>query len=59
MSSLGRYLELSVYTPDIIESLGFYKLLGFSELEIGDVLPGVVRVVPCTTRKFSFVVSSS
>ena len=37
MSSLGRYLELSVYTPDIIESLGFYKLLGFSELEIGDV----------------------
>ena len=37
MSSLGRYLEFSVYTPDILESLGFYKMLGFEELEIGDV----------------------
>jgi len=37
MSSLGRYLEFSLYTPNILESLGFYKMLGFSELEIGDV----------------------
>ena len=37
MSSLGRYLEFSVHTSDIIESLGFYKLLGFTELQIGDV----------------------
>jgi hypothetical protein len=37
MSSLGRFLEFSVRTTDIIESLGFYKMLGFSELEIGDV----------------------
>lgn len=37
MSSLGRYLELSVRTPDILASLGFYKMLGFAELEIGDV----------------------
>lgn len=37
MSSLGNYLEFSVYTPDILESLGFYKMLGFKELEIGDV----------------------
>ena len=37
MSSLGRYLEFSVRTPDILSSLGFYKELGFSELEIGDV----------------------
>ncbi len=37
MSTLGRYLELSVRTTDIIDSLGFYKLLGFTELEIGDV----------------------
>ena len=37
MSSLGRYLELSVRTPNILESLGFYKFLGFTELEIGDV----------------------
>ena len=34
---LGRFLEFSIHTSDIIESLGFYKLLGFEELEIGDV----------------------
>jgi hypothetical protein len=33
---LGRFLELSVHTEDILESLGFYKALGFAELEIGD-----------------------
>ena len=37
MSSLGRFLEFSVRTPDIIESLSFYKLIGFTEREIGDV----------------------
>ncbi len=37
MSSLGRYLELSVPTDDIIASLGFYQLLGFTELETGEV----------------------
>ncbi len=45
MSSLGRFLEFSVKTPDIIESLGFYKLLGFAELEIGDVWPHKYAVV--------------
>ena len=45
MSSLGRYLEFSVRTPDILESLGFYKDLGFSELEIGDVWPHKYAVV--------------
>ena len=34
---LGRFLEFSIATPDIVESLGFYKLLGFQELEVGDV----------------------
>ena len=34
---LGRFLEFSVLTPDIIESLGFYKLLGFQELRVGEV----------------------
>ena len=34
---LGQFLEFSVPTPDIIESLVFYKTLGFSELESGDV----------------------
>ena len=37
MNSLGRYLEFSLFTPDILASLGFYRMLGFSELEIGDV----------------------
>lgn len=39
MSSFGRFLEFSVRTPDILNSLGFYRDLGFSELEIGDVWP--------------------
>lgn len=34
---LGRFLEFSVQTPDILDSLGFYKALGFNELSIGDV----------------------
>ena len=34
---LGRFLEFSVRTPDIGESLSFYKLLGFNELECNDV----------------------
>ncbi len=37
MSGLGRFLEFSVRTPDLLDSLGFYKSLGFTELEIGDV----------------------
>ena len=45
MSSLGRFLEFSVQTPDIIESLGFYKMLGFTELEIGDVWPHKYAVI--------------
>ena len=36
-SSLGRFLEFSIRTPDIIESLSYYKLIGFTEHEIGDV----------------------
>ncbi len=34
---LGRFLEFSIPTPDIIESLGFYKLLGFQELRVSEV----------------------
>ena len=42
---LGRFLEFSVQTGDIIDSLGFYKLLGFHEIEIGDVLQHKYAVV--------------
>ena len=45
MSTLGRYLEFSLHTPDILESLGFYRMLGFSELEIGEVWPHKYAVV--------------
>ena len=34
---LGQFLEFSIRTPDILDSLGFYKTLGFSELDIGEV----------------------
>ncbi len=42
---LGQFLEVSVHVPDIIESLAFYKTLGFSELESGDVWPHKYAVV--------------
>jgi hypothetical protein len=37
LSTLGRFLEFSIRVPDIIESLSYYKLIGFTEREIGDV----------------------
>ena len=37
MTPIGQFLEFSVHTTDILESLHFYKTLGFVELEIGDM----------------------
>ena len=34
---LGRFLEFGIHTPDIADSLGFYKLLGFHELTVGEM----------------------
>ena len=42
---LDRFLEFSVRTPDIVDSLGFYKLLGFRELTVGDIWPHKYAVV--------------
>ena len=42
---LGQFLEFSVYAPDIIEALAFYKTLGFSELQSGDIWPHKYAVV--------------
>ena len=42
---LGNWLELSVRASDILESLSFYKALGFTELESGDVWPHRYAVV--------------
>lgn len=36
MSGIGRFLEFSVRTEDILQSLQFYKQLGFVELDIGE-----------------------
>lgn len=45
MNALGHFLEFSVYTPDILDSLGFYKRLGFSDQKIGDIWPHKYAVV--------------
>ena len=37
MSTIGRFLEFAVRTPDVLESLHFYKTLGFTELETNDI----------------------
>ena len=45
MSTIGRFLEFSVETPNILESLHFYRTLGFTELESNDVLAHKYAVV--------------
>jgi catechol 2,3-dioxygenase-like lactoylglutathione lyase family enzyme len=42
---LGRFLELSLATPDIQASLDFYGRLGFSQAEVGDAWPHPYAVV--------------
>jgi len=39
VSRIGRFLEFGVQTPDILHSLHFYKTLGFTEMEIGEMWP--------------------
>jgi len=34
---LGRFLEVSVQAPDILESLAFYESLGFAQARVGDM----------------------
>ena len=42
---LERWLEISVHSDNILESLGFYRALGFTELQAGDVWPHPYAVV--------------
>ncbi len=42
---LGRWLEISVQSPDLLHSLSFYKALGFSELQASEVWPHAYAVV--------------
>jgi catechol 2,3-dioxygenase-like lactoylglutathione lyase family enzyme len=45
MTALGRFLEISLRTADILESLDFYRSLGFTELQTGDIYPHKYAVV--------------
>lgn len=45
MSTIGVFLEFGVRTSDILESLSFYKSLGFTELDSGDVFNHKYAVV--------------
>ena len=45
MSGVGRFLEVSVRSQDIVESLLWYRTLGFSELETADIYPHKYAVV--------------
>ncbi|MEQ8205902.1 MAG: hypothetical protein RIA65_06990 [Woeseia sp.] len=42
---LERWLEVSVHSSDILASLSFYRALGFTELQSGDVWPHAYAVV--------------
>lgn len=42
---LGRFLEISVYAPEIQESLAFYESLGFVQAEVGETWPHPYAVV--------------
>jgi catechol 2,3-dioxygenase-like lactoylglutathione lyase family enzyme len=33
---LGRFLEISVYAPELLESLAFYERLGFTQAAVGE-----------------------
>lgn len=42
---IGRFLEISVYAPEIRESLAFYESLGFEQALVGEVWPYPYAVV--------------
>ena len=45
MSGIGHFLEVSVRSQHVVESLLWYKTLGFSELETEDIYPHKYAVV--------------
>lgn len=42
---IGRFLEISVFAPEIRESLAFYESLGFAQAKVGEVWPYAYAVV--------------
>ncbi len=43
--SLGRFLEISLATADVAESLAFYEALGFVQASVGEAWPHPYAVV--------------
>ncbi len=42
---IGRFHEVSVYAPDLLESLDFYERLGFTQVTAGEAFPYPYAVV--------------
>jgi catechol 2,3-dioxygenase-like lactoylglutathione lyase family enzyme len=42
---LGRFLEISICAPSVLESLEFYQKLGFTQAEVGEAWPHPYAVV--------------
>lgn len=42
---IGRFHEVSVHAPDLLESLAFYERLGFSQVTVGEAFPYPYAVV--------------
>ena len=42
---IGRFLEISVQAPDVLESLAFYERLGFTQVTTGEAWPYPYAVV--------------
>jgi catechol 2,3-dioxygenase-like lactoylglutathione lyase family enzyme len=42
---IGRFHEVSVYAPDLLESLAFYERLGFTQVTAGEAFPYPYAVV--------------
>ena len=42
---IGRFHEVSVHAPDLLESLDFYERLGFTQVTAGEALPYPYAVV--------------
>jgi len=42
---IGRFHEISVHTPELLESLAFYERLGFTQVTAGEAFPYPYAVV--------------
>jgi catechol 2,3-dioxygenase-like lactoylglutathione lyase family enzyme len=42
---IGRFLEISVHAPDVLDSLAFYERLGFTQVSTGEAWPYPYAVV--------------